>query len=91
MAEIEISYELIQKAAQHPDVRKRLQAVADRVKARADALAKSEGVEMTVTTQAGTRAEGRPFVNVVGDNPDQEYGSSRSGRFRILGRAGAGG
>lgn len=91
MAEVEISYEYIQQAAQHPGVRAQLQAVADRVKARGDGLAKQDGVEMEITTPAGTRPDGRPFVNVVGDNPDQEFGSSRSGRFRILGRAGEGG
>lgn len=91
MAEVEISYEFIQKAAQHPDVAKQLQVVANRVKARAEQLAEKDGVDMKVTTEAGTRPGGRPFVNVVGDNPDQEYGSSRSGRFRILGRAGEGG
>lgn len=91
MAEVEISYDFVQKAAQQPGVAKQLQAVANRVKARAEALADQEGVEMTVTTTAGTRPGGRPYVNVVGDNPDQEYGTSRSGRFRILGRAGESG
>jgi hypothetical protein len=91
MAEVEITYEYIQRAAQQPGVRAQLQAVADRVKARAEGLANSEGVEMTVTTRAGTRPNGRPFVNVEGDNPDQEHGSARSKRFRILGRAGEGG
>ena len=91
MAETEISYEFIQQAAQHPAVTAHLQVVADRIKARAKLLAEKEGVEMRITTAAGTRPGGRPFVNVVGDNPDQEFGSSRSGRFRILGRAGEGG
>lgn len=91
MAEIEISYKFIQQAAQHPGVAKQLQVVADRIKARAEQLARNEGVDMTVTTQTGVRPGGRPFVNVVSDNPGQEFGSSRSGRFRILGRAGEGG
>ena len=91
MAEVEISPELIQKAMQHEGVRAQLQVVADRVRARADALAASEKVDMETWTEAGTRPGGRPFVNVVGDNPDQEFGSARSRRFRILGRAGEGG
>lgn len=91
MAEVEISYEYIQQAAQHPDVAAQLQVVANRVKVRAAALAKQEEVDMTVTTVAGVRPGGRPFVNVTTDNPDQEFGSSRSGRYRILGRAGEGG
>jgi hypothetical protein len=91
MAEVEISYELIQRAAQHPDVAKQLQVVADRIKGRAENLAESEGVDMEVTTESGIRPGGRPFVNVVADNADQEFGSSRSARFRIMGRAGEGG
>lgn len=91
MSEVEITFEYIQQAANHPGVVKQLQVVADRVKARAESLAAAEGVEMEVTTRAGVRPGGRPFVNVEGDNEDQEFGSSRSGRFRILGRAGEGG
>lgn len=91
MGEVELSYEYIQKAANHPDVVKHLQVVANRVKARAEGLAAAEGVEMTLTTRAGVRPGGRPFVNVEGDNPDQEFGTSRTKRFRILGRAGEGG
>ncbi|AXH44393.1 head closure Hc1 [Arthrobacter phage MargaretKali] len=91
MAEVEISYEFIQKAAQQPGVAAALQAVANRVHARAQQMADKDGVDMRVTTQAGVRPGGRPFVNVVGDNADQEFGTSRMGRFRILGRAGAGG
>ena len=91
MAEVEISYEFIQKAATQPGVLRQVQVVADRVKGRADALASKEGVEMTVTTRSGTRPGGRPFVNVEGDNPDQEFGTARSRRLRILGRAGEGG
>lgn len=91
MAEIEISYEFIQKAARQPGVTAALQIVANRVKVRAQQLAAKDDVDMRVTTESGVRPGGRPFVNVVGDNADQEFGTSRMGRFRILGRAGAGG
>lgn len=91
MAEIEISYEFIQKAARQPGVAAALQIVANRVKSRAQQLAAKDDVAMRVTTESGVRPGGRPFVNVVGDNADQEFGTSRMGRFRILGRAGAGG
>lgn len=91
MAEVEISYEFIQQAAQQPDVQKRLQQTANRIRARAESIAANEGSDMKVTTVAGTRPGGRPFVNVVGDDPDQEYGTSRTARRRILGRAGEGG
>lgn len=91
MAEVEISYEYIQEAARHPGVFAQLAVVAGRIKARADGIAADEGISMQVTTEAGVRPKGRPFVNVVADNAEQEFGSSRIARLRILGRAGEGG
>lgn len=90
LAEVEITYEFIQKAAQHPGVREQLQVVADRIASRARGLAASEDVTMEVTTKSGLRPKGRPYVNVIGDNAEQEWGSSRTGRRRILGRAAEG-
>ncbi|WP_343317780.1 hypothetical protein AAFM46_10995 [Arthrobacter sp. TMP15] len=90
MAEMEISRELMLKAMHHRDVKAHLQVIADRRKKRVEQLAKAEGVEMTVTTVAGVRPGGRPFVNIVSDNVDQEFGTSRTARRRILGRAAAG-
>lgn len=91
MAEVEISYELIQQAAQHPGVVQQLQVVADRIRVRAEGLAQQEEVEMTVATSSGVRPGGRPFVNVTTDNPGQEFGTALNQRHRILGRAGEGG
>lgn len=91
MAEVEVGPELQAKAWNHPELPKILQQVADRVAARAKGLAAAEGVEMEIKTVSGVRPKGRPYVNVVSDNPDQEFGSSRSAKYRILGRAGEGG
>lgn len=91
MAEIEISYEYITAAANHPGVIAQLAVVADRIRARAVGIAAAEEVSMQVTTETGIRPKGRPFVNVVADNAEQEWGSSRTVRHRILGRAGEGG
>lgn len=91
MAEIEISGAYIKEAMQQPGVVAHLQVVADRVAARAAGLASAEGVEMNVTTVAGVRPGGRPFVNVVSDNSDQEHGTAKTPRRRILGRAGENG
>lgn len=91
MAEIEITPEFIRSAMHQPGVAAHLQVVADRVAKRAAGIAASEGVEMTIGTVAGIRPKGRPFVNVVADNADQEFGTSRTGRRRILGRAAEGG
>jgi len=91
MAETEISFEFIQQAANHPGVVAQLAVVAGRIKANAEGIAANEGISMQVTTEAGVRPKGRPFVNVVADNAEQEFGSSRTARRRILGRAGEGG
>lgn len=91
MVEVEVSPELIQKAMNHPDVVAHLQVVADRIKASAKSIAAAEGVEMEVSTVSGIRPKGRPYVNVIADNEEQEFGSARSQRFRILGRAGESG
>lgn len=91
MAEVEITYGYIQEAASHPGVVAQLAVVANRVRARAVGIAASEEISMQVTTETGIRPGGRPFVNVVADNAEQEWGSSRTARHRILGRAGEGG
>jgi len=91
MAETEISFEFIQKAANHPGVIAQLGVVAARIQSRAKALAASEKVTMDVWTEAGVRPQGRPFVNVLADNVAQEFGSRRDKRRRILGRAGEAG
>lgn len=90
MAEVEIGPKLMAQAWNHPDIPKFLQAKADKVAARAKSLAASEDVEMNITTVSGVRPKGRAYVNVVGDNADQEFGTSRTARRRILGRAGEG-
>lgn len=91
MAETELTYEYIQQAANHPGVVAQLAVVAERIKARAEGIAADEETDMQITLQTGIRPEGRPFVNVVSDNAEQEFGSSRTSRRRILGRAGEAG
>lgn len=87
MAETEITPAFILSAMREPGVAAQLQVVASRVAARAVSIAAAEGVEMEVTTVAGVRPKGRPYVNVVTNNAEQEYGSARTKRRRILGRA----
>ena len=91
MAKVEISREFIEEAMRHETVTKQLRAVADRVQRRADLLAGAEGVEMHTWVEESVRPGGRPQAQVYGDNEEQEYGTDRTERRRILGRAGEGG
>ena len=91
MAGLEISRDYVRAAANNETVRAQLGVVARRVKARADSLAGAEGVEMNTWVEEGTRPGWRPQAVVYGDNAEQEWGSSRSDRRRIMGRAAEGG
>lgn len=91
MAKLEISREYVRAAANNEAVRQHLGEVARRVKARADSLASAEGVEMRTWVEEGTRPGWRPQAVVYSDNGEQEWGSSRTERRRIMGRAAEGG
>src|SRR5690606_20807010 len=58
-----------------------------RIARRAELLAASEGGEMETWVEEGTRPGWRPQAVVYGDNAEQEFGSARAERRRILGRA----
>ena len=51
-------------------------------------IADDEEVEAEFTIEEDIRPKGRPVARVVCDNPDQEWGTSKTERRRILGRAG---
>lgn len=91
MSEVEITPEFIQSAMRDPGVTAHLQVVADRVAARAKGIAATEGIDMEISTVAGVRPLGRPYVNVITNNVEQEFGTSRTERRRVLGRAADGG
>ncbi len=85
-----VSSELIEAAMTSVATRARLAQVADRMASRAESLASAEGVRMEVSREDGTRPKGRPYSRVVSDNPGQEWGTSKTGRARIMGRAAEG-
>lgn len=85
---IEISRDFVRAAARHETVTKHLRTIGDRVKSRAESLAASEDVEMEVWVEEGERPGWRPQVVVYADDVEQEFGSARAERRRILGRAG---
>ena len=82
-----ISQKSIMEAMQHKAVRDRLEAKANEVAARAKSIAGSEKVDAEFDVKTGTRPKGRPYARVICSNPDQEFGTSKTARHRILGRS----
>lgn len=78
---------VIEKAMQHKGLHAALAARRDQVKARAAAIMAAEGVAGELTTEEGVRPKGRPYARVTLDNADQEWGTSKTERRRILGRS----
>lgn len=67
-------------------VRGKLDEVADSIAGRAQGLAASEGVDARIRRESGTRPKGRPYARVLADAA-QEYGTAKTRRRRVLGRA----
>jgi len=71
-------------------VRRQIAEVADRIAARAQAIADADTAEdaedITIGRVDGTRPKGRPFARVTAPL-DQEFGTPKVARRRILGRA----
>lgn len=84
---ISISPEFIKQAAHHPEVKAHLRKIAERVAGRARALAAQNNVELNAEIREFIRPGGRPVAQVVADNADQEFGTKKVNRYRILGRA----
>lgn len=90
-ARVEITGEFIMEAARQPAVIKELRRQANQAAIRADRIASAERVRMRTWVEEMTRPGGRPVANVYADNVDQEWGTTRMPRHRILGRAAEGG
>jgi hypothetical protein len=67
-------------------VRAKLDRVADAIAVAAEGIAASEGVDANIGRKSGTRPLGRPYARVTAD-AEQEHGSARTVRRRVLGRA----
>lgn len=88
-AKVTLSSELILRAMQSETVRAALEEKAYDIANRADGIAANEDVDAETWVETGTRPKGRPFARVYAD-AEQEYGSMRMDRRRILGRAAEG-
>jgi hypothetical protein len=89
MAKRLFTYRQLGDIARSPAVRAKLAQVADGIAADARAIAATEGADVQVRREDGTRPKGRPYARVLAD-ADQEWGTSEVARRRILGRAVAG-
>jgi hypothetical protein len=77
----------VRAAMQSPTVRAGLRKRGEPIAGRARQLTAAEKVEGEVTTSEGIRPKGRPFFRVTHTNGAQEWGTSKTDRRRILGRA----
>lgn len=89
MARVEVSSELIEEAMRSAETRAGLGARAESIRGRAASLAAAEDTRtQTPRVESGTRPKGRPYSRVtIDDGAAQEWGTSRTQRRRILGRA----
>lgn len=87
-ARVEFSYKWVGDVMRSKGVRDALDKKADKVRDRADQLAQAEGVDLELEQSSGTRPKGRPYSRVEApDGAKQEWGTSRTDRKRIMGRA----
>lgn len=68
-----------------------LLATAERVRRRAQAISDAEGGTAKFTIRKGIRPGGRAFVDVVSDNPAEEFGTEKVKKIGALRRAARGG
>lgn len=74
-------------AMRQTGVRNALRDRAERIARSARAINSAEGVNADVSTSSGTRPTGRPYSRVESTAADAEFGTSKTARRRVLGRA----
>lgn len=83
-------YEQLRRVMQSRKVRAKLAEVADGIAARAEQLAAQDEADdaedVIIGREEGTRPKGRPYSRVTA-SLDQEWGTSKVARRRILGRS----
>lgn len=89
MTKVRITRDTVFRAMQSQPVRDALKVRAEQIKNRAEML-KGDSVHTENTNlevSSGTRPKGRPYSRVTSDNPDAEYGTMKSPKIRLLGKA----
>lgn len=82
-----IQFEGVGNAMRLPGVHQALRREAEALAQRARSINAAEDVPATVRVEQGTRPTGRPYARVLSDAADAEFGTSRTARRRVLGRA----
>lgn len=82
-----VNYGNLQRASALPAVRAALRARAEQIASRARQIDSSEGGRADITVVEKIRPRGRATADVVSDDVDGEYGTSKTARRRTLGRA----
>lgn len=85
-----LNFGAIGDAMRSPGVRNALREQAQAIASRARSINSAEGVKASVTTEHGTNARQRPYSRVLSTNAEAEFGTSRTARRRVLGRAAEG-
>lgn len=86
-ARVVVNRGILQRVSQVSAVRTALHTQAALIAARARQIDSSEGGRSTIRIVDGIRPGGRAYSNVVSDNVDAEFGTSKTARRRTLGRA----
>jgi hypothetical protein len=82
-----LHFQGIGQAMALPGIRQAIEREARTLAARAQGLSNAEGVDARVTTATGSRPGGRPFARVISDAAEAEFGTGKTARRRVLGRA----
>lgn len=82
-----IDFRAVGDAMRSQGVRRALAQRADRIAAAARSLNAAEQVDARIGREDGTNARGRPYGRITSTAVDAEYGTSKTARRRVLGRA----
>lgn len=82
-----LSFQAIGQAMKDPGIRAALANQAQQIASRARALNSAEGVKAEIAVQHGTNGRGRPYSRITSTAADAEFGTSKTARRRVLGRA----
>ena len=89
MPQVTVSRAIVLKAMQSSTTRAALAKKAEAIAGRANLLKAQydETKDSTIEVSHGTRPKGRPYSRVSCDNGDQEHGTDRVPKIRLLGKA----